>query len=211
MRFTSMVKRRKVLIDLGLQGRMVAFMYVVTLAIIAFHTWVSYQSLSDGQGPPPTGADLAQVMAIDVLITTIFMGAVIGFVGVSGSHRFAGPIYRLSQVLKNVQRGDISDRVRLRKNDLLLDFAGEFNLALANMREIVAVDRARLADAVTAIEEVRNSVPVPELRGRLESALSHLEQAMKSIRIEPGTAPGDPRQLAARLPAALAGAQGGAN
>ena len=43
------------------------------------------------------------------------------------SHKMAGPIYRFEQVCKAVAKGDLSQRVHLRKGDQLTDLQEEFN------------------------------------------------------------------------------------
>ncbi|GIW72177.1 MAG: hypothetical protein KatS3mg102_1719 [Planctomycetota bacterium] len=177
-------KRRRLLVDVGLQFRALLFMFLITLVVVAFHTGLSYWSLA-GEPPIPSGRAIARVLAIDVAVTTLFTALVIGFMGLAGSHKLAGPLYRITQVLKQVQQGDLSARIRLRKGDLLMDFAGEVNLALAHLREQVAADRMRAQSAALLIAEVRDSVPVPEIRERLQRALEELAHVTARLQLEP--------------------------
>ncbi len=43
------------------------------------------------------------------------------------SHRFAGPVVRLTGALRQVRRGEVVPRIKLRKKDFWLEVADEFN------------------------------------------------------------------------------------
>ena len=46
------------------------------------------------------------------------------------SHRIAGPIFVFQRTIKNLAKGDTVERVRLRKHDMLNDFASDLNLLI---------------------------------------------------------------------------------
>ncbi len=49
------------------------------------------------------------------------------------SNRFAGPVYRMQQTLRNVARGGEFEPIRLRDNDFWHDFAADLNAAFARL------------------------------------------------------------------------------
>jgi len=46
------------------------------------------------------------------------------------SHKIAGPIYHLKRVIKDIKKGDVSLRARIRRTDKLHGFVDEFNSLL---------------------------------------------------------------------------------
>ncbi len=67
--------------------------------------------------------------------------------GLFFSHRIAGPLYAMSQKLKDVAKGRLPPAIRLRKNDLLTDFAETMNEAFSKMAEQRSELEAALSDA----------------------------------------------------------------
>jgi hypothetical protein len=180
----SFLKRRRYLVNHGMQIATVAYMFFVTLAVVAFHTLLAYWRVSSSVriiGDAP----LASLFAQDVVITVVFTAIFILFAGIRGSHKVAGPIYRFQQVLKRVQAGDISDQIQLRRGDMLLEFGEDFNLALANLREIVAADRMAAVEAVRLVNDIRDRTHVVEVRQKLQRAADIVAALGKKLTIEP--------------------------
>lgn len=92
----------------------------------------------------------------------IFVGMLVsGFlsvlVTVIVTHRLAGPLYRLEQVIDRIAAGDFSSGFALRKGDDLVGLATALNRAIGNLAEIVQETRSRLGDLATRIETLVRS------------------------------------------------------
>ena len=183
-------QRRNFLIKRGLQIGAVLYMFFIVLAILAFHTWLAYWRIGQATAALVGRTTLASVLLQDVIVTIVFMIVFVAFTGILGSHKVAGPIYRFEQVLRKVQRGDISEIIRLRKGDLLQDLAEEFNLALSNLRDYVAEDQMQLLQAAKIIAEARDRLPYPEVQSRLQVALGLIGRVGGKLVLEPAGKPG---------------------
>lgn len=184
MDLKGVFKRRRFVVKGGLQLSAVFYLFFVTLAIVAFHTWLTYfrvSKVAQVAGDTP----LAFMFAQDVVITIAFMAIFALFAGIFGSHKVAGPLYRFEQVLKKVQKGDISEQIQLRRGDMLIDFAGELNLALANLRELAAEDRLLLQEAARLIADVRGRTSVAEIQAKLDRAVELLGKVGSKLVLEP--------------------------
>lgn len=105
------------------------------------------------------------------------VGILIGIHTIFTSHRIAGPIYRMDQVIRMMAAGDYSQRIRLRRADRWHEFAEAVN-ALGEQ-----LDRRR-SDTLLLFRQARemldkgqeDSVP-EEVRNRLKEVLRVLQQA----------------------------------
>ncbi len=178
------LKRRRRLVKRGLQIAAIAYVFFIMLAILAFHTWLSYTRVA-AKLPEKDRPPLVEFYVQDVIVTICFMGLFVLFMGLVGSHRFAGPVYRFEQTLKKLQKGDLSEILHLRKGDLLQDFCEELNLALANLRELVAEDRVHIAEAVGRLKELRASTQDPEQLRRIDHLVSVLRKVTTKFVLSP--------------------------
>lgn len=93
------------------------------------------------------------------------------------THRLAGPLYRLEQTAKELVGGNLSLRIRLRKEDQLQELAEVANEALENLEQAFGEIRAREANSRGALRQVVDEMRVQPAadHGRLET----LEKALK--------------------------------
>lgn len=100
------------------------------------------------------------------LITVFFIGAfqlvLVLLLGLFFSHRIAGPLYAMSNKLKDLAKGEMPSPVRLRKNDLLTAFADQFNETI----DTLSTQRHEIESAIHELDG-----------GNLQAAKSHLRRA----------------------------------
>jgi len=65
-----------------------------------------------------------------ILINNALLAIVLAGLSVRYSHRFAGPLYRMSTDIRRVLAGEENVRIRLRKNDELRELASRINAIL---------------------------------------------------------------------------------
>ena len=77
------------------------------------------------------------------------------WLGLTASHRIAGPLYRLKQAMKEVTAGDMRVRIKLRDGDQLTDMASIFNA----MMERLAAGRKEAESAISELPPFPESEP----------------------------------------------------
>jgi len=138
-------QRRLLVINPKLQFRYLVLPLLVatTMAACLFALFI----LQSDQIKWAAGSDagLQDEIGRQQLVTALGVGAVllghvtlVVWLGLTASHRVAGPAYRFTQAMNKVAAGDMSVRIRLREKDQLIDVADAFN---------------RMMDALTVEEE----------------------------------------------------------
>ena len=128
--------------------------------------------------------------------------AVVGMLFVAHSvrvtHRLLGPLYRFTQTMRQMARGDLSMRVRIRRHDFLHEEARVFNEMLEALRERVeGIDHEadRLGDELRrARASGRPTAAEPDL-ARLGEGLETLRAAIR--RLHTGREQGGPPAMPA--------------
>jgi methyl-accepting chemotaxis protein len=99
-----------------------------------------------------TTADfLLPVLVQTVIIVTVAVGIATAIFTLIVSHKIAGPLYRFKQTFKELEQGNFSNQIRLRKDDQLHEVAVEFN------RMINAV-RNQIQEANAATQSIKNDL-----------------------------------------------------
>jgi nitrogen fixation/metabolism regulation signal transduction histidine kinase len=127
-------QRRIVLIEPRLQFRYLVLPLVVSLttatALLALFV-IQAETLKGLAGTDETLLD--EIDTVQMLSIGAAVGVLIGHIGLivwlglTLSHRVAGPIYRLKKSMKQVEDGDRNVRIHLRQRDQLTDVAERFN------------------------------------------------------------------------------------
>jgi nitrate/nitrite-specific signal transduction histidine kinase len=96
------------------------------------------------------------------------MVVLIGMLGIYITHKVAGPVYKMTRLLKQVGDGNLHVDARLRKGDELRDFFETFTRMVGGLREIekrqlteiegalAALERGAKDDAAAALARVRD-------------------------------------------------------
>jgi len=103
------------------------------------------------------------------------------------THRVAGPLFRIEQTAREMVRGNLGLRIRLRKGDELHELAGLINEALNNLDQAfleIRGSQARAREALSWIlDEMKKHPSVNhEVLGRLETALKHGGQIQETLK-----------------------------
>lgn len=177
-------KRRQLVVNKTMQWAAVAYVTIIIMVILAFHTWLTFSRLDSILKINRDQIPLQHLLLQDFFITLAVMAVFIVFMSIFGSHKVAGPIFRCEKAIKLIQQGDLTDMIKLRRGDLLVPFSEEINLALANLREFVSEDRAHVQEAVRLILLARSATPVPEAQTSLERAIATLSRVGSKLKIE---------------------------
>jgi len=73
-------------------------------------------------------------------------------------HRLVGPLYRITLAFRQIRKGDLSFRVKLRKKDYLHDEEKAFNEMLENLAEKISGIKSAGVDAMESLDELENRI-----------------------------------------------------
>ncbi len=134
--------------------------------------------------PPQEQARAAtQILALSSIALPALMVMVIGtaIYSIYVTHRIAGPIYRLQQILVGVGQGNLTQRIRFRKGDEMHELADAANQAISALDQALTEIRDRGASGREAIQRAladlkAHSTPSSLPLGQLELAMKEIEQ-----------------------------------
>ncbi len=132
--------------------------------------------------PPEEQARAAtQILALGPIALPALMVMVIGtaFYSIYVTHRIAGPIYRLQQVVLDVGQGNLTQRIRFRKSDEMHEIADATNQAISALDQALTEIRNRGARGREALQR-----GLEDLKAHPTPSSLHLDQfelALKEI------------------------------
>jgi methyl-accepting chemotaxis protein len=85
------------------------------------------------------------------------------------SHKIAGPLFRFEKELKEIEKGDLTKSIRLRKKDQTTDLADSLNKMTAGLHE-------KVLDIRTGVENLIESASKQNAPQELIEDLNHLHQ-----------------------------------
>lgn len=148
-------KRKRFLVDRHVQGALMRRVVVYVFLVLMLMSLISAFCLMVLEGPL-SGSQLVRQMWSKlglVWIASLFLVPVVLIDCIRLSHRFAGPMFRLRRVMKDVADGKDVDLIRLRKGDFWYDFAEDFNRML--------VER-KAAELVVESKSLKNETVSPD-------------------------------------------------
>ena len=108
---------------------------------------------------------------------------VIGLHSFREFHRFIGPVYRFEKAFEQIQNGDLTLRVKLRKNDYLQNEQAELNKMIETLsgklrhvqsaggKALTALDRLEKGAVSQQDRQTADRAPFADLRGHLETLM----------------------------------------
>lgn len=147
---TVPTKRSRTLVDTEVQGgliRRVAIHWVVFFICnsIALVFWVRLFEQPDGQWSDTVGDTVRRFLPFFVVTVALIPAFVWDTLKLS--HRFAGPITRLRNALKDLKDGRSIAPLKFRENDFWQEIAANFNEAMRLRGEFTEQDDAAAAES----------------------------------------------------------------
>jgi methyl-accepting chemotaxis protein len=103
------------------------------------------------------------------------MVVLIGLLGIYITHKVAGPVYKMTRLLKQVGEGNLHVDARLRKGDELRAFFETFTQMVGGLRAIEKRQLAEIEGALAALDAGSKDEAVVALRRLREAIASALE------------------------------------
>lgn len=88
------------------------------------------------------------------------------------SHKIAGPLLRFEKELKEIEKGDLTKSIKLRKKDQIADLSGSLNTMTAGLHE-------KVLDIRTGVENLIESASKQNAPQELIEELNHLRQTIE--------------------------------
>ena len=104
------------------------------------------------------GITLSQKGSFIIVFAEIMLLTAVWFFSIKYSHRVAGAMFVFKKVLKQIEQGDFSSRVRLRNSDEFQDVADAINEAIivTNKRLLQINEQVQLLEKVDAQKKIEN-------------------------------------------------------
>lgn len=127
----TLPKRQHYLINRSFQLRTVAELLVLCvcamLLAVVTCTWALY---FDVETDTDRSVQISTIMRHWLVILYVAGIVIVVYSGIALSHRTAGPMYRITQILDRIERGDLGARVKLREKDFWQEVASALNQAM---------------------------------------------------------------------------------
>jgi methyl-accepting chemotaxis protein len=123
-------------------GIQMIYLLLVFFSGIVLYIVISY-NLAGDPARPPNGHD-----TLDLLLPTLILLNAVGLIATSiisifFTHRIAGPVYRLRQIMRDVGDGNLSQFAQFRKEDELRELAAGFDEMIVGLNRRVYGLRGR--------------------------------------------------------------------
>ena len=130
---TRPFKRKRRLVDTNYQLRFTTWLFATVLAVVVATSvlialgvlWVNLYQPEVGRQAAFAAAWIA--VATTLLIELLLAIPIVFYLGIRQSHHVVGPTNQIKRVLDAIGRGDFSQRVTLRKGDVLTELADAIN------------------------------------------------------------------------------------
>ncbi|MBI4343849.1 MAG: HAMP domain-containing protein [Candidatus Omnitrophica bacterium] len=133
------LKRRQYIVDPAYQLRFVTRVFLIVLAVAVPGSFIATGLVWSTMYRPELGSQTHLIVAIESVAMTLLAELILAlpivfFLSIRQSHRIVGPITRIKQCLEGIGAGDFSQRIHLRKGDVLDDLAKAINAMAENLQ-----------------------------------------------------------------------------
>lgn len=171
------------LVPLIISAFLIILFLFVPLDIVVFYTGPAAEKQ----------AAVAQLRTLGIRVwPAIFLAMLVsGLLSVYITHKFAGPMYRFEQTVKEIAEGDLSVRIRLRKGDDFTQLESLLNKAFGRVDAMVSEIKEEHTQLRTKLEALRTDIKernpsLDEISGQMESLLEghkRLSQRLGQFRL----------------------------
>jgi methyl-accepting chemotaxis protein len=181
-----MIRRKNYLIKKKFQfnflSRFVALIVIESILIAALFMYVASNTITTGYfGSTLTVERTTSFFFVSMLLIVLIVAVGIGLAGlvlfVLLSHRIAGPLYRFEKIIKQIELGDLTTRMDLRRTDQLTELkealntmAGALDGRLSNIKKgLSEIERLLSAGDPQAVAKIS------QIAKRLKDEIGHFK------------------------------------
>ncbi len=192
-----MFRRRKFIVNAGLQMKITFIFVIIALAgsiaaAVAFNyfamkeletlMWSTHISLKD------TGEIIRPLFIYVNIFDFLFVSVLLGIASVWMMKKTTGPLFRMSKDIMKAADGDLSVILALRQKDEFQETAGELNSMITSMRDRYRSINEKQLHVSRSLEELKKEMYKPEVVIRTcNSALESIgafEEELKNFEID---------------------------
>jgi methyl-accepting chemotaxis protein len=174
-------KRRKKFIRKDIQLRLITIIisYLIVFSVILSLIFLgpSVVSLFTDISPPERQAAVKAFLTVhgNFWPATILVLYFVIILALSISHKIAGPIYRFEEVIKAMEQGDLSQRVRLRRGDYFFSMMDRINAMTQSMKDDLSFLKTENGKAEARLSAIisqlgKSGTSEQEVRSQVEEA-----------------------------------------
>ena len=169
-------------------GAFIALIAVESVLIIGLFIYLSRDTLTTGYINSSLRVEQTQnffmipfMMLTLIIVLGLALTGMIVFIMLS--HRLAGPFYRFEKTLEQVEKGDLTPRVHLRKNDQFTELEDSLNRFLESLNRRISGIQSEV-DEVKVLLSKKDDLSMLEKVGKkidsIVSQIKHFKVASKS-------------------------------
>lgn len=168
--------------------RFVLLVLLESVLIVGIFMYIAGDTITTGYFDSVLRVD----RTLDVFFMPMFLIIVVVGIGISIagmvtfillSHRIAGPLYRFENDLKEIQKGDLTKRISLRKTDQLEELRGTLNSLIRSLDVRMGKMQSELSEIQKLIDDIDNN---PENLEKLNRAIDLLKNEVEYFKISRG-------------------------
>lgn len=183
-----MIRRRQYLIKKKFQisflARFIALLIIASILIAALFMYAASNTLTTGYANSILRIERTTSFFFFSLVLIILIVAIgIGLAGLALftllSHRIAGPLYRFEKALKEIELGDLTARINLRKSDQLTEIKEAFN----SLTHSLDGRLGKIKAGISEIERVLTVSNDPQAAAKILEILKHLKEEIRHFKV----------------------------
>jgi methyl-accepting chemotaxis protein len=182
-------RRRKYIIEKGLQFRYIGLVFALALIASIVTGWTVFATgwhfLGEKLASVYPQGRLAYVLRatnLALVRNLLLISPLIFILGLLFSHRIAGPVYRIGKTLRDISKGNLGLRIRLREGDELVDLADTINNLTENFNKTIILDKDIVIKIEKDLEEIRKlASSQPCDCAKIESLINSLQEKSKEL------------------------------
>lgn len=116
------------------------------------------------------------------LIVVVGMGMAGMVVFILLSHRLAGPLYRFERTLKEIEEGDLTTRVNLRRTDQIAELKEALNVLILSLDKRMG----RIKIDLIELKKLLSDKSDPETIKKIDRVMDSLKEEIEHFKVSPG-------------------------
>ncbi|MCD6423123.1 MAG: methyl-accepting chemotaxis protein [Elusimicrobia bacterium] len=130
----------------------------------------------------PISKELAKALLNSYWISVVFLIFLAGFFGIFLSHKIVGPINRMTSIVNDIEKGNLSKRIYLRKHDEFVPLANAINKLLDSLKKFMSDTENQLNEFETSIKKLSELLEKENfLKDDIKIELNEIRKKLKSL------------------------------
>ena len=187
-RQSAMIQRKNYLINKKFQfnflSQFLILLFLESILIMMWFFYISNDTLTTGYiNSTLTVETTRNFFSAPFILLSLIIAVGVGLAGmvvfILLSHRIAGPLYRFEMTLKQLQQGDMTMHVNLRKKDQLGRLQEELNVLIRSLDE-------RFSSMKKELDELENLLAQrqdPAVEGKIKSKIERVRQSVNYFKL----------------------------